>query len=109
MIDTHRRAAEAARLAMPTIAGAIAAALNAELTAMRTAGSAPGVREQRRTERLEQAVMNACIAVGAALDRLEQVKTTAGEPGARVALEKAARALRRAMEQRQKETDHANR
>lgn len=73
----------------PTLVPAIADAIAAELAAAQA--------EQQLLDGREEAVLEACKAVGSALDRLEQAKFTSGEPGARVSLEKAARQLRALM------------
>lgn len=52
--------------------------------------------------KLEDAIMEACKAVGKAVDRIEQVKFTAAERQARRDLETAARRLRTLMNKREK-------
>jgi hypothetical protein len=93
-VDAEARAAKAAAAVAPaitsSIAGAIAAAIGAEIEALK----AP----RREAERRQAALHEACRAVGAALDQLEQLKFTSREPAARMALERAARRLKHAMD-----------
>lgn len=87
-VDPEKRAATIAAQVAPAIAAAIAAEL-AEIRIGRAS-----------QDRRERDVMEACREVGAALDRLEQTKFTAGEPAARQLLERMAVKLRRAMDRR---------
>ncbi|MGB3834446.1 MAG: hypothetical protein WA975_21580 [Mesorhizobium sp.] len=74
------------------IAPVISAAIGAEIDSLRAAAA------ERTLQDIE--LMNACRAVGAAVDRLEQVRHTRGEIAARMALERAATALRRIIRER---------
>jgi len=60
----------------------------------------PPARRRRRALAPGDRNDEACRAVGAAVDRLEQVRHTRGEIGARVALERAATTLRRIIRER---------
>ena len=70
----------------------VTAEIDAEIASLRA------VAAERTLQEIE--LMNACRAVGAAVDRLEQVRHTRGEIGARVALERAATTLRRIIRER---------
>ncbi|RWC58896.1 hypothetical protein [Mesorhizobium sp.] len=59
---------------------------------------AADIEALKRERAGEEAVMRACRDVGAAVDRLDQMKFGPGELPARKSLERKARALARAME-----------
>ncbi len=82
------RAKRITRDLMPVIASAI----GAEIDNLRAAAA------ERTLQDVE--LMNACRAVGAAVDRLEQARHTRGEIAARMSLERAATGLRRIIQKR---------
>lgn len=82
---------------IPELAGEIAEALRpvVDRAVEKRVGEELG-RERKRQSR-DEAIMAACRAVAEATDRLEQVRYTAEERPARIAVEKAARQLAKVM------------
>lgn len=82
-----------ARVLAPAVAREILVDRERTLAAARAQWLVEKEGERRRQNEL----MDACVMVGKAVDRLLQVKFTAAEPGARIALETAAKRLKAAM------------
>lgn len=82
------------------IAALLAPVIAAELSELKAANMALASQAQAAraaliaAERHDDAVLSACRAVGAAVDKLEATKFSKAEISARMSLEKSARALR---------------